>query len=86
MRSSRVTGQRSDARVLWLARRGHEAVHDRGWAFIAADAGQRGTFGSGGCLKTNHPGGMEQTRGGGEAGRGRLTPAPLLQPGGPCNE
>ena len=30
------------AMVLRLARRSHEVVHDRGWAFIAADAGSAG--------------------------------------------
>ena len=42
MPSSRVAGQRSEAMVLRLAQRSHEVVHDRGWAFIAADAGSAG--------------------------------------------
>ena len=37
--------------------------HGARLAFIAADAGS-GTFGSGGCLKANHPGIWEQIRGG----------------------
>ena len=42
MPSSGVAGQRSEAMVLRLARRSREVVHDRGWAFIAADAGSGG--------------------------------------------
>ena len=42
MPSSGVAGQRSEAMVLRLARRSREVVHDRGWAFIAADAGSAG--------------------------------------------
>jgi hypothetical protein len=42
MPSSGVAGQRSEAMVLRLARRSREVVHDRGWAFIAADAGRAG--------------------------------------------
>jgi len=42
MPSSRVAGQRSEAIALRLARRSHEVVHDKGWAFIAADTGSAG--------------------------------------------
>jgi hypothetical protein len=42
MPSSRIAGQRSEAMVLRLARRSHEGVHDRGWAFIAAGGGSAG--------------------------------------------
>jgi len=42
MPSFGVAGQRSEAKVLRLAQRSHEVMHDRGWAFIAADAGSAG--------------------------------------------
>jgi hypothetical protein len=42
MPSSGVAGQRGEAMVLRLARRSREVMHDRGWAFIAADAGSVG--------------------------------------------
>jgi hypothetical protein len=69
----RRPAQRSDGPPAGLAQprsraRQRLGIHRRGRR-------QRGTFGSGGCLKANHPGTWEQVRGGGEAGRGRLTPA-----------